>query len=333
MTALRFIVALTIAAVLLYIARTNSEGRPEFISQSEGGFTFEITTLPKALEGTKAKITVVIRGDMISESKLLLRHARAGESRVSDIRRYRTTPLLVEDSAAGIYFAMVPTGTKNGRFYYYFEIRDQVGGYRARFMGPDGEPFQLRFIGEVPRPVLIGHVAFMVLSVFFTALGLLYALPIVSGGGKVRPMAVSFLLAAVCVFVGGYPIGWLTNHYAFGTLWEGVPFGTDATDNKTQLLFLGLLFVAATNLGSLTGSRFARDLYPIGVRGWFGVGVFALMLGIYLVPHSIQFSPGLTYAICYSVIAVFVLIYLLGMFRYRQVPHRVKPAQTEPESQ
>ena len=60
-------------------------------------------------------------------------------------------------------------------------------------------------------------------------------------------------MATIAAFLGGYPVGFAMNWYAFGVLWEGVPFGTDATDNKTQLLFVYLLFLTLATLGSLRG--------------------------------------------------------------------------------
>jgi hypothetical protein len=104
------------------------------------------------------------------------------------------------------------------------------------------------------------------------------------------------------------------NYYAFNVVWEGVPFGTDATDNKTQLLFLYLAMVWLVSLGSLTKGKW-RDLYPPKVLGWFGVVAFVLLFAIYLIPHSIQFSAALTYSVCYSFIGVVALIYLIGLLK------------------
>jgi hypothetical protein len=131
-------------------------------------------------------------------------------------------------------------------------------------------------------------------------------------------MARYFAIAATTVFLGGYLFGFAMNYFAFGTIWEGVPFGTDATDNKTQILLLYLLFLTLASLGSLTGGKRGRDLYSPRTRGWFGVGAFLLMLLVYFVPHSTQFSPGLTYVVGYSFAALMVLLYLLGYYRTRK---------------
>jgi hypothetical protein len=131
-------------------------------------------------------------------------------------------------------------------------------------------------------------------------------------------MAVNFFLAALFAFLGGYPFGFAMNWYAFGTIWEGVPFGTDATDNKTQLLFVYFLFMVLISLGSLTRGRIGRDLFSPKALGWFGLSAFVLKLAIYLIPHSIQFSVGLTRGVCYSFIGLVVMLYLYALGRSKR---------------
>jgi ABC-type Fe3+-siderophore transport system permease subunit len=123
----------------------------------------------------------------------------------------------------------------------------------------------------------------------------------------------------VFCFIGGYPLGMPMNYYAFDGLWEGVPFGTDATDNKTQLLFVYLLFASLATLGSFSRGRWGRDLFAPRTLGWIGLGSFGVMLFIYLIPHSIQFSARFTYAFCYTWIGVVAALYVLGVLRNRAV--------------
>jgi ABC-type Fe3+-siderophore transport system permease subunit len=103
------------------------------------------------------------------------------------------------------------------------------------------------------------------------------------------------------------------NWYAFGGTWEGVPFGTDATDNKTQLLFVYLIFAMLATWGSFRGS--GRDLFAPKTLGVIGLGTFAVMLFTYLIPHSIQFEATFTYAFCYTWTAIVAALYLLGRLR------------------
>ena len=181
-------------------------------------------------------------------------------------------------------------------------------------MQPDGSPFMFRYIGAVPPAITVTHIVLIFATVFFIALGTIHAVGLIGGNTNVKPLAMYSFLAAVCAFLGGYPFGIPMNYYAFDGFWEGVPFGTDATDNKTQLLFVYLLFMTLATWGSLRGKP-RRDIFSRRVLGWYGVGSFAVMLFIYLIPHSIQFSPTLTYTFCYSWIGVVALIYFIGRVR------------------
>lgn len=317
MTTARIVTAIAVALLLLYIARTNSEGRPEFISHTENGFTFEMTTIPKALETSLARIPLKVTGPFEPNLHVQFRPSKLGQDETSELRLYGTVPLSIKDSATGLYVAEVSAGSRGRKLYYYFEVRDNTGGYRAGFTQADGKPFVLKYIGHVPTLVLISHIALMATTVFFVALGSLYAISLIRGRQNARPMATCFFLAALSAFLGGYPFGFAMNHYAFGTIWEGVPFGTDATDNKTQLLFAYLLFITLAGIGSLSKGELGRDIYPPKGLGWFGVGTFGLMLSIYLIPHSIQFTPELTYTVCYSFLGVVALLYAAGWIRTR----------------
>ncbi|RME30701.1 MAG: hypothetical protein D6800_01625, partial [Candidatus Zixiibacteriota bacterium] len=110
------------------------------------------------------------------------------------------------------------------------------------------------------------------------------------------------------------------NYFAFGGYWEGVPFGHDATDNKTQLLFLYLLFATLSGLGTLSRGRWGRDIVSPKTLAGIAVGSFAVMLFIYLIPHSIQFTPAFTYAFCYSWIGLLVIWYLIAWWQSSKTP-------------
>ena len=318
MKTLRLVFAILLTLSILYIARNNSQGRPKFVSHTENGITFEMETVPKGQEHELTRIRVMITGDLSPDLKPLYRQNKYKQSKKSRLHKYLSIPLNVEDSATGLYYTDVLTGARGDRLLYYFEIRDHVGGLRASFKHHDNQPFVLKFIGAVPGFVLYSHIVLIFAGVFFIALGSLYALKLVRDGIDVRSMSLSFLLAASVIFAGGYPIGFAMNHYAFGTVWEGVPFGTDATDNKTQLLFVYILFIIVASLGSLIKRKYVRNVYSNRTLGWFGIGALVLSLFIYLIPHSIQFSPELTCTVCYSFIGLVALLYVVGWITSRK---------------
>ena len=194
---------------------------------------------------------------------------------------------------------------------------DTEGARQAGFNAENGAPFFLRYIGDVPKPVLLGHIFFIFATVFCIGLATVHAIGVIRGGNGLGSMARCLFWAAVFCLICGYPLGWPMNYYAFNGLWEGVPFGTDATDNKTQLLLVYLLFAALSTLGTFSQGRFGRDLFAPRTLGWIGLGAFGVMLFIYLVPHSIQFSARFTYAFCYTWIAAVASLYVLGLLRSR----------------
>jgi hypothetical protein len=308
----------------LYIARNSSRGRPEFVSHTENGYKFEMTTVPKGLEHGLARIGLRIVGELGTDVKAHFRQSKFGQDEKTALHKYGGVPLLAEDSTAGLYYTEFSTLARGDRFYYYFEVRDNTGGLRASFTNDDGKPFLFRFIGEVPSYILVPHIFLMFATVFCLVMAFLHSFKPISGGATVRPLAIYVFLAMLCSFLGGYPWGIGMNYYAFGGIWEGVPFGTDATDNKTQLLFVYLLFLTLATVGSLR-KKPDRDLFTSKALGWFGVGGFGLMLAIYLIPHSIQFGVGLTKTVCWSFIALVALLYLVGWLMRRKL-RRKQPA-------
>lgn len=313
----RVATAIVLTLALLYIARNTSRGRPEELSYKTDGVAFEYTTVPKVIVGDTANIAIEVSGDITEDAYVALRrakpHHRAPLKKLDDYMIVRMLPF---DTADAVYYAEIPAGEKGGRTYYYFQVR-QNRQVLAEWL-PDGGPFVLKFFGEVPSTILVTHIILMFATVFCVVMAAIRAVPLTRGEGRVHDMARCMFMAAVFAFFGGYPFGWAMNWYAFGVVWEGVPFGTDATDNKTQLLFLYLVFVTLSSMGSLTRGRLGHDLFSKRTLGRLGIGALILMLLIYLIPHSIQFSPALTYTVCYSFIGLLILVYLIGLLRTRR---------------
>ncbi len=301
---------------MLYVAKRTSRGHPEEYSGTAAGFALKMTTVPKGPEQSQARIDINVSGPLTPEIQPVLRYARSEQGQnLADLSAYQSAPLILADSTKGDYFAVLATGPRGQKLTYYFEIKDSREQVLAAFKQADGTPWTLRYIGEVPKPVLIGHIGFIFATFLCVALAAMFGLGVVSGREGLRPMASCLGLATLCAFVGGYPFGFAMNWFAFGGIWEGVPFGTDATDNKTQLLLVYLLFATLISLGSASRGKLGRDLFAPKTLGWFGVGAIIVALLIYAIPHSIQFSAAVTYAVCYSFMAVWVLVYLYGLYK------------------
>ena len=315
MKILRLVLAFVLTLVMLYIARTNSMGRPESLTGSDGSYQFEITTVPKILEETSDRISVKITGPLDS-TRVWLRTTQMGTVDQNDLSTYTRVEMApAPDLGEGMYALFVEAGKRGGRFYYYFEITDADRAPLATFLPEPGRPFLLKYIGAVPGLITGLHIFFIFATVFCISLATVQAVRVVFFGGEVRPMMRQLLWATIFAFIGMIPFGVPMNYFAFDCFWEGVPFGHDATDNKTQLLFVYLLFATLAGMRSLSGGKCGRDLWQPKILGWLGIGSMAVMLFIYLIPHSIQFTPAFTYAFCYSWIGLIALVYVIGWLR------------------
>ncbi|HUV30858.1 MAG TPA: hypothetical protein VMY05_07220 [Acidobacteriota bacterium] len=315
--------ALILTVIMLYVARTNSRGRPEIVSHVEAGYTFQMTTVPKIVEHQSDRITLAVTGPAAPGTRVWFRTSQPADVPADNADAFARVQMQPDPGSRGEYFTEVTAGRLGGRFYYYFELTDSTGSRLATFTVEGGAPFVLKYFGEVPKVVTLAHIATIFATVFFIALAAVSALSVLRGSGEVRLLTIHLFLAAVFAFLGGYVFGIPMNYFAFDVLWEGVPFGTDATDNKTQLLFVYLLFAVLSSLGTLTRGKLGRDIYSGKALGWVGLGAFAVMLFIYLIPHSIQFSSTLTYAFCYSWIGVTALLYVVGYLRSGRIAGRM----------
>lgn len=165
----------------------------------------------------------------------------------------------------------LPQQPPAGKLMYFVYL--EKGRERVSLSGD--KPVVLRYRGSVPDSILMTHVLLVFLAMLFSNRTALEALD--AKGKSYRYM----LWTIGLFFIGGFILGPLMQKYAFGAYWTGIPIGTDLTDNKTLIAFLGWILAWFKNRKGKDG------------RGWI---VFAalLMLTIYIIPHSI-FGSELDY--------------------------------------
>ena len=185
---------------------------------------------------------------------------------------YRRYPLVAgEDWSAalmvtqdGAFQAFVPGQPAAGKVAYKVEAFAAAG---VTWLN-EGVPVVARFKNEVPAWLLILHILFMfaaMLLAFRAGLGALF-------NDTLWQRLVSWTLAVTAL--GGLLLGPLVQQHAFGAFWTGFPFGGDLTDSKT--LFAVVIWLAAFFLRKK--SR------------WWIVAAMALMVAVYLIPHSVMGS-------------------------------------------
>ncbi|MFO7525513.1 MAG: hypothetical protein R6W68_08675 [Ignavibacteriaceae bacterium] len=137
------------------------------------------------------------------------------------------------------------------------------------------EPVTIRFKGDVPLAVLIPHIIFIFGAMLLsnrTALECFNADP------KLKTYTIwTFAL----LLIGGMILGPVVQKYAFGEFWTGFPFGTDLTDNKTLIAFIGWFIALIAVLKTKNPKKYIL-LAAI------------IMFIIFIIPHSL-FGSELDY--------------------------------------
>lgn len=127
------------------------------------------------------------------------------------------------------------------------------------------EPLLIRFRNDVPAGILVPHILLMFGAMLFAVYTFLLVIT--------RKAYRKWLWITVgTLFAGGFILGPLVQHAAFGPWWAGFPYGTDLTDNKTLLSFL--FFAAA-----LATLKWKYNKWVVSLAVLF-------MIAIFSIPHS-----------------------------------------------
>ena len=195
-----------------------------------------------------------------------------GVDGVVEWRRYPTSDpwsrLAMTRGAEGSLATVIPHQPPAGKVEYRVLLED--GGRLLRL--PEGEDVVARFRGDVPAGVLIPHILAMFGSMMLATRALFEVLR------PDRPPAKGLILASMVLLVaGGLFLGPVVQKFAFDAFWTGWPFGHDLTDNKT----------AVAVLAWLPATLLALRRWP---TRWAVVIGWIVMMGVFLVPHSLRGS-------------------------------------------
>jgi hypothetical protein len=273
MKILRYFGAAALTIILLMIARNLSMVRPVDMRISGTGVVVEHTTVPKIVEGKPDRIMVKISNPDQRQLAPIL-HWISTKDNIEDLNRYQSVAM-TPDSTPDTYAALMPAMERGTIIYYYIDVRDNNGMPLARLPESGGKPIKLKYEGGVPPYIVIPHIFFMFIAVFLASLALFDSVAIIYGKERLRPMALNFL--------------------------------------KTQIVLLYLLFLNLSSLGILSRNRLGTNNFRDKTLGWLGLLGFILVLAIYIVPHSIQFSIPVTALFSYGLTAVIVILYISGL--------------------
>ena len=175
-------------------------------------------------------------------------------------RRYPTTndyTTVVFQWEDGAWQAALPVQPVAGKLQYYLTVdgKDYL----------KDEPVVIRFRNDVPAYILIPHILLMFGAMLFAV----YTFLLVVTRKEYRQW---LIITVGTLFVGGFVLGPLVQHAAFGPWWAGFPYGTDLTDNKTLISFLFFLAALAT----------IKWKY----NKWVVVLAVLMMIAVFTIPHS-----------------------------------------------
>jgi hypothetical protein len=190
--------------------------------------------------------------------------------------------------SSGVWSARLPAGEKGDRREYGFEISmaEESGAGTSVATSHSGY-YLIKYKGEVSVTVLVLHVLCMFAAFFFIVEAIIgaFAMLIYKDDKEFTVAQTRWVL--LFTFLGGVPLGMVLNRQRFGPLWEAVPFGTDITDNKTQIIIIFWLIIAALSWKSFACRRTGRDAIGPGAFATAVIIASVLSLFLYLVPHSL----------------------------------------------
>lgn len=244
-----WLLAVFITLTLSVYQRMTGPTNPKRVTVELNGDSYQLK-LPRS--GVRQDQIVILKG-LPSHTEAQLHY-----------RRYPTTDefTTVDFSWEGDALqASLPVQPVAGKLQYYIT----VGGKDY----PAESPVVIRFRNDVPAGILIPHILFMFAAMLFAVYTFLLVI-------SRKKYSAWLIVTTVTLFIGGFILGPLVQHVAFGPWWTGFPFGTDLTDNKTLLSFLFFLAAIAT----------LKWKY----NKWIVILAVLFMVLVFTIPHSTRGS-------------------------------------------
>jgi hypothetical protein len=273
--------ALLFTILVVGYARRTTMVRSVHKVVEQSGIVIEHETVPKQVGDKIPNISAKVTG--AAQVNLIYRIGQEGE--------FVQIPMSRAPNQENVFTASLPHYPKATKAWYYIEaIKTTPDGDVTVTLPddsqPDFTPILLKYEGVVPLYVIIPHVLCNFSAIFFSALTLFSAID-VRRGKRTMKEAVKFpLITFILMFLGFVPFGIAMNWFAFGVIWEAVPFGRDVTDNKSQIILLFWLATLILVKGTLLGKGEEKNL--VSERGYFTMVIVTMIVTIamYAIPHS-----------------------------------------------
>ena len=160
--------------------------------------------------------------------------------------------------------AELPKQARLEKLEYYISFSKDASNVKI----PEANNIIIRFKDDVPIYIFIPHVFAMFFAMLLSnRTGLEFF-------NKEPNLKKLSIWTIIILFIGGFPLGFAMNGFAFGEMWGGWPFGHDVTDNKTQVAFIVWLFA------------FFMIIKNKKPALWALIAAIVLLI-VYSIPHSI----------------------------------------------
>jgi len=183
----------------------------------------------------------LIRSQEIGEPCLLnLNVADTTIQAIVNYKRYPTNDNYVAqafDRKGDELIAELPEQPAAGKLQYFITFFS--GAQKEQLL--QTEAVLIRFKGAVPTGILVTHIIFIFLGMWFSNLTAILAI------AKHNKQKLYATLTLASLIIGGMIFGPIVQKYAFDAYWTGVPFGWDLTDNKTLIAVLAWIVAVAGN--------------------------------------------------------------------------------------
>ena len=237
--------AIVITLALSIYQRMTGPTYPKKVNIELNGENYKIK-LPRS--GVQRDEMVILKG--VPSSVEAQMHYR----RYPTTNNYTTVDFCWKDS---VWQATLPVQPVAGKLQYYIT----VGG--KDYLADD--PIVIRFRNDVPASILIPHIILMFAAMLFAVYTFLLVV-------THKPYSRWLKITVGTLFVGGFVLGPLVQHAAFGPWWTGFPYGTDLTDNKTLISFLFFLAALAT-------LKWKHNRWVVALA-------VLMMIAVFTIPHS-----------------------------------------------
>jgi len=258
---------LWVLAVVIMFSAADYQERTGPTKEFKGAFQFG---------GEEYAYALIRSGNTDADAPALVPDPGQGVTGQVMFKRYPTSDpftALPMEGLAGELQGLLPAQMAAGKLEYFVVLDTPEGSIRI----PEGdEALIIRYKDPVPLWFLVPHIIFMFIGLLVgvrTALGAIF-----------HTQSVKRLVWTTLglISIGGMILGPIVQKYAFGAFWTGWPFGYDLTDNKTLIMWIVWVGVAAL----IWKRPNPRDW---AVRGAIFVAA-TVMLAVYVIPHSLRGS-------------------------------------------